>query len=170
MATSTYTPIFTNTLSSSQTNVTWSSIPQTYTDLKIVFSGTVTTQADSPNMYFNGDTGTNYSWQILYALSSGGNAVAARASNVAGTSNWIGANGWSNSLPNVSTVDIMNYTSSANKSYIANTYTPQAALALEHTIGLYRSSSPITTIRLGIQASGTYNSGTTFTLYGIKAA
>ena len=43
----TYTPIATTTLSSSQNDITFSSIPSTYTDLVIVFNGKSTNAGTS---------------------------------------------------------------------------------------------------------------------------
>jgi hypothetical protein len=42
--------------------------------------------------------------------------------------------------------------------------------ATEALVGLWRSTSAITTIALSIDAGATYSTGSTFTLYGIAAA
>jgi hypothetical protein len=50
-------------------NITFSSIPATYTDLTVVISGKSATGAvqDAMRMQFNGDTGANYSSRTLYS-------------------------------------------------------------------------------------------------------
>jgi len=64
---STYTPIATQTLASATTTVTFSSIPQTYTDLILVFSGASTGTQGYRVGLGNGsiDTGTDYSETFL---------------------------------------------------------------------------------------------------------
>ncbi len=60
----TYEPIATTTLGSAAATITFSTIPATYTDLRVVWVGTVTV-ADSAGMRFNSDSGTNYSRTVL---------------------------------------------------------------------------------------------------------
>jgi hypothetical protein len=60
----TYESIATQTLGSSSGSITFSSIPSTYTDLVIVFSGT-TAALVAVDIQFNGDTSTNYSRTII---------------------------------------------------------------------------------------------------------
>ena len=79
---STNTPIATQALTSAASSVTFSSIPQGYTDLVVVCSvkGAVN---GSLWMYFNGDTGNNYSGTQLYANTGAGTALSTRSSNAA---------------------------------------------------------------------------------------
>ena len=81
MAVSAYEVISTQTLVSATASVTLSSIPQTYTDLVFIFSGSATTGGtDSMDFQFNGDTSTNYSNTFLSgdgtSSSSGRNSSA----------------------------------------------------------------------------------------------
>jgi len=55
---STYTPIATQTLSSAVTSVTFSSIPQTYTDLILVMNVTNSSATVYKALQFNTDTST----------------------------------------------------------------------------------------------------------------
>ena len=68
----TYEPIATNTLGSAAANVTFSSIPATYTDLVIVYQALAATGNPDMTAQFNGDTGSNYS-----ATRLSGNGTAA---------------------------------------------------------------------------------------------
>ena len=72
---STYTAIATQTASGSTTALTFSSIPQTYTDLVIVCLLTAGNTGDA-YLRYNSDTGTNYSDT---ALRGNGSAASSRS-------------------------------------------------------------------------------------------
>ena len=78
----TYQPIETQTVSGTSTStVTFSSIPQTYTDLVLVSA--ITQSADVSNyLRFNSDTGTNYSRTRL--VGTGSSATSVRGTNDVG--------------------------------------------------------------------------------------
>lgn len=168
---STYTLISSNTLGSDTATVTFSSIPQTYTDLHLVVSSRCTGGNNSPGIdtlaYYNSDQGTNYSYTQMYAngSSSGSNrSTNSTYSYVGVTSNVSAATDWP-----TFTVDIMDY---------ANTTTNKATLArLSSPLGnifsraiAWRSTAAITSITLYNELSLSFKSGSTFTLYGITAA
>lgn len=158
---STYTPIASVTLSSTQSSVTFGGIPQTYTDLVYVIynkSGGI-----NSSIRFNGDGGSNYSLTQLYG--NGSAAASLRSSNV--------TYGISGVIGNDATVvgHIMNYSNTTtNKTLIArgnaagDTY-------IDACVTLWRSTSAITSITF-YQNSGAINwaSGSTFTLYGVANA
>lgn len=161
----TYEPIQTYTLASAAASQTFSVIPATYTDLIIVFSTKLTSGADGVNMQFNGDTGSNYSW--TYISGSGTSATTFRYAN---TSNIKAA---FNGVPttadgHMSIVQINNY---------SNATTFKTALVRDNNanngtgaiVGLWRNTNAITSIVL-TAVSSTFTAGSTFTLYGIKAA
>ena len=75
----TYEPIATTTLGTSASSVTFSTIPGTYTDLVLVVAGT-SAATNGNEMQFNGDTGNNYSFTLLYGTGSA--AVSSRNSNI----------------------------------------------------------------------------------------
>jgi len=156
----TYVPIATYTASGSTTTITFSSIPQTYTDLRIisnlVFSGQIYLQ-------FNGDTGGNYS--ITYVQGTGSSASSGRTTNQ--TNGMQMGYGVSSNLT-VFTADIFNY---------ANTTTYKTALSRDSdagglaqaSVGLWRNTSNITSIAV-YSPGANYSSTSTFTLYGIASA
>lgn len=120
----TYQPIATSTITAgtaSQT-ITFSSIPATYTDLRIVISGVTNAQGKVLYARFNGDTGTNYYTCELYAQSTGSNT----SSSLTASSNGIKLNSTGTALtpmPFLCLVDVMNYASSSyNKTVLANSY------------------------------------------------
>jgi hypothetical protein len=162
----TYEPIATLTGNSSATSLTFSSIPQTYTDLVIVCnSGSV--GAANIQLQFNGDTGGNYSATILYGIGSGAPATG-RYTNLTECYIGPGAASLPNSITTTAIGNIMNYSNTTtNKTVISN----YGNSAIEDTsfISLWRNTAAITSIRL-FSYSSAYLSGSTFTMYGIKAA
>jgi len=168
---STYQPIASVTLSSAQSSVTFSGIPQTYTDLVLVATGTVSVDSYGGWLQINSDTASNYSWTDLSG--NGTTAQSNRGSSISNTSNWYAGpkQGWSNTSPNMTILNIFNYANTTtNKTWISRTANPSSTGGTEATVGLYRSTSAVTSITLGVQSSGTYGFGSTFNLYGVANA
>ena len=164
----TYEPIATQTLGSSVSSVTFSSIPQTYTDLVIVQSAFVANQMDT-RLQFNGDTATNYSWTVLFG--SGSAAGSYRESNK--TAIPTGYYSQIDISPATSTfiIQIMNYSNATtNKTVLTRGNNAASGRGVDAIVGLWRSTAAITSVALNVDASHQYTSGSTFTLYGIKAA
>jgi hypothetical protein len=162
--TSTYEKIATNTLGSATATVTFSTISGAYTDLVLIMNYGQTSGNNSTKMRFNSDTGTNYSTTILSG--NGTTAASSRESTVAQmTINDIGA---SSTLTTNAIVNIQNYANTTTyKTAITRGNTASAGTCTD--VCLWRSTSAITSIDLFLAAS-TFLSGSTFTLYGIKAA
>ena len=167
----TYEPLATTTLTSGQTSVTFSSISGSYTDLVLVCSGYASTNGYSPRLQFNNDTSTNYSHTNV-----GGNGTSAssdrRSNQTFAFIGWLAA--WDNSSSNISNniVHIMNYSNTTTyKTILSRDNVASAAYpGTEALVAMWRSTSAITSIKLLLDASATFQSGSTFTLYGIKAA
>jgi hypothetical protein len=168
---STYTPIATTTLSSDST-YTFSSIPSTYTDLRLIVKGGITNTGWDFRWRYNGDTAGNYSQTSM--AGDGSSATSSRATNNTKITSGLGVD--ANTLNNILTVDFMNYANtSAYKTCIvrhgaaAGTYT-----GTSFVIGMWRSASAINSIYIYCGASNdggaNLSSGTTLTLYGITAA
>lgn len=165
---STYTPIATTTLATATSSVTFSSIPSTYTDLICVVDAKLVSGATSTNLvgYLNSDTGNNYSWTRLFG--DGSSAASDRASNY-GSMILAAAGFLSNANPTNYIIQINNY---------ANTTTYKTVLSRSNFAGngtdaivnLWRNTAAITTLKLQTQISNNMIAGSTFTLYGIKAA
>ena len=71
----------------------------------------------------------------------------------------------------VQILQLMNYSNTTTYKTILSR-TNAAANGVDATVGLWRSTSAITSIEIGKNSgmSGTFQIGSTFTLYGIKAA
>ena len=160
---STYTPIATQTLGSTVSSVTFSSIPSTYTDLVLVCSP-LTTAGAAVQIRFNSDTGTNYSRTFING--NGSSAGSQQASNL--DQNSISYSG-ANTTPYAVITQFMNYSNTTtNKTYLSRSNS--ASDEVITYVGLWRSTAAISTILLFPSSSGSFTSGSTFTLYGIKAA
>jgi hypothetical protein len=171
---STYEPIATTTVTGSPTQfIDFTSIPSTYTDLVLILNYAQSNAGQSSWLRVgNGsiDTGTNYSMTSL-----SGNGSSARSDRTSGSSlmYWgfyvIGAT----SLTNTAIFQFQNYANTTtNKTVLSRVNSPEGASypGTGATVGLWRSTAAINQIRLGIDASATFSTNTTATLYGIKAA
>jgi hypothetical protein len=160
----TYTPIATTTLGSAQSQVDFSSISGSYTDLVLIMN-TKGSTTNYPFLQLNGDTGTNYSTTTL--TGSGTAAASYRQSN---TVNPYISSDAANTTDFVfnAILHFQNYSNTTTYKTVlvransASTGTGATAL-------LYRSTSAISTITLKLN-TGTYAIGSTFTLYGIASA
>jgi len=144
----------------------FTSIPQTYTDLNLVFSGRNTSSGDWFSLSFNGSS-SNFTGRIIFANGAGVYSYTRNADeqgvipNSSTTANTFG-NG---------SLYIPNYTGSSNKSYSIDSITENNATTAYMTIlaGLWSSSAAITSIRMTISAN-TFAQYSTAYLYGISNA
>ena len=167
---STYTPIASISLSASASSVTFSGIPQTYTDLVCVISGKedVATGAGYGyvlGMQYNSDTGSNYS--VTRLDGNGSSASSDRFTNQTsfdiGYYGGTGYTGFSTSI-----IQIMNYSNSTTykTGLIRDGW---ADLWTRANVNLWKSTSAITTISFHTTNTN-FEVGTNVTIYGIKAA
>jgi hypothetical protein len=166
---STYTPIATQTLASAATSVTFSSIPQGYTDLVLVVSALNNTALNTSFQFQVGnntiDTGSNYSLTELFASTSSVSSDKA-TSDTAAYLNGPGI-GASTTTPNIYVTNLMNYSNSTTyKTFLGTGGSVNQNLVL--TTNLWRSTSAINTIKI-FQSVNSMAAGSTFTLYGIQA-
>lgn len=161
---STYEPIASQTLGSAAASVTFSSIPQGYTDLRIVMNPSVTTGTDNICLRFNGDTTSNYSRTTLGG--DGSTAQSARNSSV--TFYRIDFYGYLSTVPSFVSVDVMNYNNSTTfKTAISRV--SNAGNGTSATVCLWRKTpEAINSVTLFTEASTNFAAGSTFTLYGIQ--
>jgi hypothetical protein len=162
---STYEPIASQTLASAGNDITFSSLPQNYTDLIIVGANLTRSSANSTFIRFNGDTSSNYSYTFM--AGNGTSATSSRASSQTSALIANGTTGLSNTTPTMFVAQIMNYNNSATfKTYVSRDTDSNGAT--EAIVGLWRKTpEPITS--LTIFSGGNYNSGATFTVYGVSA-
>lgn len=169
----TYEPISSTTLGGDTSGLIFDNIPQTYTDLVVVFNGGITNNFWSLVARFNNVSGTSYSAQYMT-----GNGVSNKlAGNRANEPFMILGgfeNGWpSNNLLGISVFHIMNY-SDTNMFKTVLVREGRGTSTIGASVNVFRSTNAITSIYLYSSASGgtTTNlyAGSTISLYGIKAA
>lgn len=162
----TYEPIATSTLSTAGF-FTFSSIPSTYTDLRVVLVGGGDGGTTQVRVQFNSDTGTNYSSTVLYG--DGTTATSTRGSTQSNMSSQIFDFGDGSTMRGVFIMDIMSYAGSTNKTCLVNVAGDRNGSGnVIRYAGLWRSTSAINTVYL--YGGRNFVSGSTATLYGIKAA
>ncbi len=164
----TYTPIATTTLGSAASSVTFSSISGSYTDLVLVVNakGTGFTGSGTyPYVRYNSDSNTNYSRTWL--AGNGSTASSSRGSSenlqylVGGT--YIDGTFSYNSI-----TQFMNYSNTTTYKTMLSRAN-NAGVQVDALVGLWRDTSAITSIVI-YSSSGNFDTGSTFSLYGITAA
>jgi hypothetical protein len=160
---STYTPISTQTLGSATASVTFSSIPQGYTDLVLVDNAKSASGAGDSELdvRFNGDSGSNYSTTFLYG--NGSSALSGRTSNEsyiyisrAGETAGLGISHFQNYSNSTTYKTVLSRGNSTNYVFA--------------WVGLWRNTNAITSMTLTRNGGLNFVTGSTFTLYGILAA
>jgi hypothetical protein len=167
----TYEPIQTTTLSSTSTLITFSSIPATYTDLFVACQLKRTSATMSLRITVNNDTSSLYTYTRFSAYSDGG----VGSDRVTAAANW---QPWYNGAVFINfasfNANFMNYANTTSfKSVLfsnaeggqTTTYTAERTL----TAGTYRSTNAINRIDF-TAGTNSFAVGSTFTVYGIKAA
>lgn len=175
MATNTYVALDKQTLVSNGGTVTFTNIPQTYTDLRIVIQGGFVDSGFLVGARVgNGsvDSASNYSYTAMRG--NGSAATSTRKTNMV-----FGAlcQQGGNDLNNIITVDFMDYTNTNKFKTWISRY-GNAGDGVDAVVSTWRSTSAINTIAIaecGDGGAGAFNygnmlAGTTFSLYGIKAA
>ena len=165
----TYEPIATTTLASPAVSISLSSIPSTYTDLRAVWVGNNATSGGALTMTINGAT-TNYSITNI----TGNGTAAASARRTVDAFLYLGYNqnlSTTSGLIAVGIVDIFSYAGSTNKTILGSVANDKNGTGeVVRMVGLYRSTSAITSISFSNDNAQNFSIGTTLTLYGIKAA
>lgn len=166
----TYEPIATTTLGSSQASITFNSLGS-YTDLRLIVVARTTfaTNNDTFIVRFNSDTANNYSTTWLQgsgtAASSVRNSTIGYINGPYVPGSTAGANIFS-----YGSVDIFSYGGSTNKTVlIQGSQDLNGSGNVYRGVGLWRSTSAITSVII-YGENGSFATGTTATLYGIKAA
>ena len=166
MATPTYEPIATTTLASAAASYTFGSISGSYTDLVLVMNSIADSTAFHIYARYNSDSVPNYSQTFVYG--TGASAASARETSQAQARFTFGAAVRTTS-PTTTIVNFENYSNTSTfKTAVARN--SRASDGVEAVVSLWRSTSAINSIQIFNSASANFAIGSTFTLYGIKAA
>lgn len=157
----TYSLINNATLTSTQTDVDFTNISQLYTDLVLLINS-YTSSNGTIQLRFNGDTGANYYYGYMAGASStDDNTVANNQTKIQLNTNTTAINNvW---VANI--INIFSYTATDRfKQLLAMKSMPAERGSIVGTWA--NSASAINSIKI----LGTFEAGSIFTLYGIKAA
>jgi len=146
----------------------FTSIPSTYASLQLRISSLDASANNTWIMTFNNSGGTNYAYHTLSG--NGTTAAATGYANQAGIDVNTGGSGTSSTQPTVAIIDIHDYASTTNYKtarIFCGTDKNGTGGAVNLNSGVWKSTSAITTLTL---AGGSFSSGTTLALYGIKGA
>src|ERR1700722_11671924 len=153
-------------LGATAATITFSAIPQTYNNLRLViqtYSDVAGINANSVSAQYNGDTGANYYFNEIYATTSisvgsaysGAGQASARYGNVNQSEN--------NPIIAAMTVDIPNYTGTIfTKASLGSSF---CALYWLYCGAVWTGTAAITSITLLLD-SGNFAVGSSFYLYG----
>lgn len=160
----TYEPIYKNTLSSAG-SVSITSIPQTYTDLILVINGKRdldSAGSASITMQFNGDSSSGlYSTTLLY---TGGGVTNSGNSLV-----YIGSVNQRNDIDTaIIYCNINNYSITNGPKTVMSRWGSAQSAYPAAAAGLWRNNAAIN--RIDMSCANNFTAGSSFTLYGIKAA
>lgn len=160
--TTTYEKIATTTLGAGAASVTFSSISASYTDLVLVAVSTAVSSANNMTMQFNSDTGSNYSRTFING--NGSSATSSRSTSQ--TKLFVGDFG-NPTIPSVVIINLMNYSNTTTYKTVVGRY-GEADIQTGASVGLWQSTSAINAMTIFAETNN-FASGSTFTLYGIKA-
>lgn len=171
----TYILISSNVLSGNTANVTFSSIPATYTDLILLMSIRTERVSDRDQIAirFNGDTSSIYSatWMGINGT-SGNTAYSSRETtfNRGRIGYAVGSTNTANTFANVE-MYLPSYLSTTSKQYSGFSAPENNALTgawLDANASLYNNTSAISSMLIYSANSANLTAGSSFYLYGIK--
>ena len=160
---STEVALATTTLSSAASSIDFTSIPATFTDLRISLVGSFSGSNNFANLRYNSDSSSLYSSVVLWGTGASANSSRDRL----GSLMYYQWNATSSSSDLVfQDINIFSYAGSTVKTALfANSQDANGGGNVERNVGLWRSTAAITAVNL--ISSSTWNAGTTATLYGI---
>lgn len=172
----TYDTISTTTLGSPTSTITFSGIASSWTDLRLVVVPQSNQNETQMYLRFNSDTGNNYSYTFLSGRFAGGvDAINTfRGTSGDGTGILTTYRGVDTTNLGLITLDVFSYAGSTNKTVLGTSSEDRGngstSSQVGRMVGLWKSTSAITSVTLSVLGVTTFVAGTTATLYGIKNA
>lgn len=165
--TATYIALATITLTSTDSEIIFSSIPATYRDLVVVCNTRSTRAANNDFLLYqiNGDTGSNYAWVLMFGPGSGSGGSLTNTLTVGVTDAQPAANRPAGEF-GAARIQLMDY-SQTNKQKTILTRTDSASDVTSAGATRWANTNAINQIRLFMEF-GSIASGSTFSLYGIN--
>ena len=145
----------------SQTVITFSSIPATYKHLQIRLTAKLSANG-YPQLRFNGDTGSNYSYHYIY-----GNGSSAYSGGSTSTTNIFTTYAGNATNPTVSVIDILDYadTNKYNTTRSLNGQDNNGTGFIWLFSGNWRNTAAVTSITL--TTNDLFTQYSSFALYGV---
>ena len=163
MATPTYTPLATVTADGSTDSYDFTSIPSTYRDLILVFSGGVTTGIDDLMLRLNNDsTSSIYSYVVMEGNGSSASSFTDTRNNLTLTAGTNIGTGQSTII-----VQIMDYSASDKHTTVLSRHNNTSA-EVNAFAGRWANTAVVNQVNVFAPAYD-FSSGTTISLYGVKA-
>jgi hypothetical protein len=165
----TYQLISSNVLSSSAASVTFSSIPATYTDLVLrcsVRNSAASTQAD---LWVTFNSSTSYSYRNLRGNGASASSIGGTDTVLPAGQSIVGSTATASTFSSIE-LYIPSYTANQNKpvSIISATENNATTAWSVVTAGLNSMTAAITSVVFSQTGATTFDSGSSFYLYGIK--
>lgn len=165
-ATPTYVLLNQITLATATSSVTFSSIPQTFSDLVIVCNWANSGTGSATRIQINGDTGSNYNgvW-----MTGAGSSAASSSETSQTSSRAAGANvGPANTFSNAMTIQFLDYSAiDKQKAYLVRY--GAAGTEAQATASRWANTNAITSVRIFDILGQNFQSGATFYMYGVVA-
>lgn len=165
----TYVPLGSISISVATTSITFSNIPQTYTDLVLVSIPLTQGNIFSSNIFLNNDSGTNYSYVRIFGSGT-------TASSDKGNTSAQSLGGWgvgaSTGTPIIFYTQIFNYANTTTfKGFLTRANEPNNSTGSNYTgliSSMWRSTAAVNEVRFSTNAN--FGVGSKFDLYGILGA
>lgn len=160
--------ISTQILASTASSVTFSSIPSTYKHLQVRLTMASSTALNDLAFQFNGDSGSNYAWHIMTGTSTSAVALAGPTQTSIRS---VGHNGGQNASNWMAAIiDVLDFanTSKYKTAKVFGGYAYSSNFDTTVSSGLWMNTAAITSLTLFNSASGVYNTGSRFSLYGVR--
>lgn len=164
----TYEPIATYTANGSQSAITFSSIPSTYTDLYLVCNVSYASLgANTGYLLFqigNGSVNTSLIYSYTWMLGTGSSALSGKGTGAPYYDGLTNITGTNRGMVRFNLNNYANSTVYKTAVYRVDDSRPLAA------VGLCRSTAAVNVLKVYDYSGYNFSSTSTFTLYGIKAA
>jgi hypothetical protein len=160
MPTSTYVSLATITLSSTDNEIIFSSIPATYRDLVLVGTMVTSAQPQAVRLRFNGDAGSNY--PFVEAYGTGSSAVSGAATSVGAPTSFYTSLSGTNFICN-----IMDYSATDKHTNVLSRGN-DSAFRVAMTAARWANTAAVNQVSI-VSTNTSFNAGSTFSLYGIAA-
>ncbi len=162
-------PIATGTGNGTSAVIGFSDIPQTYQDLLVICNLLPSSTSARGGLQLNNNGSSIYSW--TYLSGNGSSASSSRGANV-GWLDWYAGTTMATTQPTTVAIHILNYANTSTfKTAIMRTASDQNGSGITQlSVGNFASTSAISALSITtLNGSYLWNSGSTATLYGIRA-